>query len=155
MIARAELDYRARVDPYKPPADGLQEQPQVQVDSGIKQRHGCVTAWLILMIVANSATIFSTLALSDEIKRALPNMPDWGGPVLILCGVINVVCAVMLFKWKRIGFFGFVITSLIAAAVNVVAGVDAIQTLMGMVGVLILFGILQIGSPKSAWSQME
>lgn len=144
-------------NPYKAPTDGLQEQVPADPLGGpeMKVRHGCVTAWLVLLIVANSATIFTTLAMSDQIKSALPSMPDWGGPVLVVCGAINVVCAILLFKWKRIGFFGFIITSLIAAGVNASAGLGVGQIAMGLVGVAILYGVLQIGSPKSAWAQLE
>jgi hypothetical protein len=55
-----------------------------------KKRHGCLTAWLVLMIV-----------------------------------------------------------------LNLYVGVDIIRSLLGLVGVLLLFGVLHIGNENKGWPQLE
>jgi hypothetical protein len=71
-----------------------------------KKRHGCLTAWLVLMIVANSASALWYVLRSETIRRSLPNAPGWALPVLIVVSLFNVVCAGTLLQWKKWGFRG-------------------------------------------------
>ena len=70
----------------------------INEDSNVeKQRHGCVTAWLILMIIANSITGVIYLFASEMITENLPG--DVSTPMIILLGIIgiaNVVFSVLL-----------------------------------------------------------
>jgi hypothetical protein len=120
-----------------------------------KQRHGCLTAWLVLMIVANAATAVLYLIAGAAFRQKLPNAPDWVLPVLIGMGVVNVVCAVGLFRWKKWGFYGFLVTSVMAFAVNLMLGLGIARALLGLVGVAILYGVLQIGTENKGWPQLE
>ena len=67
-----------------------------------KQRHGCVTAWLILMIVASGLTAVTYFLGAEMVSNSLPSQPS---PMLIyvigLLAIVNVICAVLLFQWKR------------------------------------------------------
>jgi hypothetical protein len=106
------------------------------------------------MLLANSASALVTLMTSDAIKSTLPDMPDWGIPVLVVASALNVVFTVLLFSWKKIGFYGFIATSILAAVLNAMAGIEPVQVVGGLIGVGILYAVLQIGKP-TAWSQME
>lgn len=122
-----------------------------------KQRHGCVTAWLVLMLVVNSLTALLYLFFSDMVTSALPAEVS---PSLILAlglvGIANVVFAVLLLRWKKIGFWGFLITSVATLLINMNMGVSIVQSMFGLVGIAILYGILQIkGNGKSAWENLE
>ena len=121
----------------------------------IKQRHGCLTASLILMIIVNSLTAPIYLLGSKAIRQHLPTIPDWMFTVLVLMSTANLVCAIALFKWKKWGFFGFAGTSIICFVMNLVAGFNMIQALLGLLGPVILYGVLQIGKEKKAWPQLE
>jgi hypothetical protein len=120
-----------------------------------KQRHGCVTAWLILIIVANGLTAVSMPNLMNMIKQYQPNMPDWVLWPLVICALLNVVFAFALFKWKRWGFYGFLLTAAAAFAMNLSAGFGIGRSLLGLAGVVILYAVLQIGGAQSAWNQLE
>jgi hypothetical protein len=120
-----------------------------------KQRHGCLTAWLVLMIVANAAAALLYLLAGAAIRQKVPNIPDWALPTLIVVGVVNVVCAVALFRWKKWGFYGFLATSVIAFAINLVLGLGIIRAVFGFVGVAILYGVLQIGKENKGWPQLD
>jgi hypothetical protein len=120
-----------------------------------KQRHGCLTAWLVLMIVGNSFMALMYLLKGGAVQQQFPDAPGWFSPVMSLVGVINLVCAVALFKWKKWGFFGFAGTSAITFVLNLVAGVNVIQALFGLFGVAVLYGVLHIGKEKRGWPQLE
>ena len=122
-----------------------------------KQRHGCVTAWLVLMIIANSLTAILYLFASDMITKNLPG--NVSTAMIILLGVIgigNVIFSVFLFQWKKIGFWGFTITSVGALIINLSIGLGIGQSLFGLVGIAILYGVLQIKKENvTTWKNLE
>jgi len=122
-----------------------------------KQRHGCVTAWLILMIVANSLTAGLYLFAKEMVTKSLPG--DVSTPLIILLGILaigNVIFSVMLFQWKKLGFWGFVVTGVGAIIINISIGLGIGQSLFGLAGVAILYGVLQIKQGNiTAWENLE
>jgi hypothetical protein len=120
-----------------------------------KQRHGCLTAWLVLMIIANGFTALGTPLMVGAIQQTIPNFPAWVVWPIALLAVLNVVFAIALFNWKKWGFFGFLGTSLAAFGLNIYAGIGIPQAVFGLVSIAILYGVLQIGGQKSGWSQLD
>ena len=120
-----------------------------------KKRHGCLTAWLVLMIVANSVTALLYLVGFNFVKDRLPNIPNWSILLFAILAAFNVVCAIALFKWKKWGFWGFLINSVIALCVNFYVGLGIGNSLTGMLGIEMLYIILQIGKENKGWPQLE
>lgn len=122
-----------------------------------KQRHGCVTAWLIFLIVANSLTAALYLFAREMVTKNLPG--DVSTPMIILLGIFgiaNVIFSVLLFQWKKIGFWGFIVTSAGAIVINIIIGLGVGQSLFGLAGVAILYGILQIKQGSvTAWDNLD
>jgi hypothetical protein len=121
----------------------------------VKSRHGCLTAWLVLMIIANSATALMYLLGSGAIRQTLPNMPGWAFPVLIVMSLFNLVCAIALFQWKKWGFWGFCASSIVALVVNLSVGLGIVSALSGLLGLLLLYGVLHIGKENKGWPQLD
>jgi len=122
---------------------------------GPKQRHGCLTAWLILMIVANSLSALMYLFARNLIMDAVPGAPGWTFPVYAALGTVNVVCAVALARWKKWGFYGFVLTTIAGLVMNILIQVEVRQIIFGLLGIVILFGVLHIGKENKGWPQLE
>ena len=120
-----------------------------------KQRHGCLTTWLILMILANSFTAVFNLWSAPNTQRLFPRFPLWGIWGLALMGALNVLFALALFRWKRWGFFGFCCANLITCGLNIYGGIGVIPSVVGLIGVVILFGVLQLGGQNKGWPQLE
>jgi hypothetical protein len=122
-----------------------------------KQRHGCVTAWLIVMIIINSLFAIIYLFASDMITKYLPG--NVSTRMIILLGIIgigNVVFSVLLIQWKKIGFWGFIITSVAALIINLSIGLGIGQSVFGLVGIAVLYGVLQIKKDNiPAWDNLE
>lgn len=72
-----------------------------------KKRHGCLTAWLILMLIGNSAAVLIYVLGSAAVSQTYPNAPGWTFPALILLGILNIVFVVALLRWKKMGVLGF------------------------------------------------
>lgn len=123
--------------------------------SHLKQRHGCVTAWFVLMLIANIYTVFTYFAVRDLFEETYGNKVKLVY-ILMALSIINLFMIFLLFKWKRAGFYGIVATGLIACFINITLGLPAYTILIGLAGIGILFGILQIQqNGSSAWNQLE
>ena len=124
-----------------------------------KERHGCVTAWLILLIVINSLLSLVFLFAVFASNKIAMQIPFYQIVILFAAAVSNVVCAIMLMKWKKIGFLGFVATSIVVLIVNLSSStnpMEIMQSFFGLLGAVVLFAILQIKSDnKSAWQNLE
>lgn len=122
-----------------------------------KQRHGCVTAWLILMIICNSLIAIIYLFASDLFTNNLSG--NVSTSMIILLGIIgigNVVFSVLLFQWKKIGFWGFIVTSIAALIINISIGLGIVQSVLGLLGIAVLYGVLQIKKDNiPAWDNLE
>jgi hypothetical protein len=121
----------------------------------LKQRHGCLTAYLVFMIIANSATALIYLVGAEDIRRKIPNIPEWSFPVLIAGTILNLVFAIALLRWKKWGFWGFVATAVVLFFVNLSLGFALGPALVGLLGVAILYGVLHIGKERQGWSQLD
>jgi hypothetical protein len=107
---------------------------------------------------ANAATALVYLlgkALLQQQLQNMPAFPDWAFPVLGVIGVFNLVCAIALFAWKKWGFYGFIVSSIFSFAINLTIGIPVVHALMGIVGVAVLYGVLQIGNGDKGWPQLD
>jgi len=120
-----------------------------------KQRHGCLTAYLVVAIILSAIASLGNLLGGAMIQRAFPNAPVWAMPVLAFIGVFHIVCLVALFQWKKWGFYGVVLCSLASVAVNLIVGLGIGQALFGLIGIAVLYGVLQIGGGTKGWTQLE
>jgi len=132
------------------------EQEGLQVND-VKQRHGCVSAWLIFIIVVNSLSVFIyLLAHTELLEDMLGGLSPTMIMLLVLLSVLNVVYAAMLLNWKKLGFWGIAFNSIVALVLNLSLGLGFVQSFLGLLGILVLYGILQIKQGNvSAWSNLE
>jgi hypothetical protein len=122
-----------------------------------RQRHGCVTAWLIFMLIINSLVAVMYLFASNSIASHSP-VPLSGTTVILLgvLSVVNVVFAVMLLQWKKIAFWGFAGMSVLMLIINLSLGLGIGQSLFGFIGLAILYGVLQIKkNGVTAWQNLK
>jgi hypothetical protein len=109
------------------------------------------------MIIANSGVALLYLFGGEMVSRALPE--DVSPNILYLlalAGILNVVFAILLFQWKRWGFYGFILSGLAGFIINMYIGLGAGSSLGGLLGIAVLYGILQIKqNGVSAWDNME
>jgi len=103
----------------------------------LKQRHGCVSVYLIFMIVANALTALTYFFASQAVLSGFPNA--------------NISIIYLL-----IGFLGYICTTVATFAINYKLGVDIRYALIGFISIGVLYAILQIKKGGvSAWKNME
>lgn len=120
-----------------------------------KNRHGCLTAYLIFMIVVNAITAIVTPLFTGAIQETIPGFPVWVSWVMAAGALLNIVFAVALLKWRKWGFFGFCAISAVAFMLNLYAGLGIGQSIFGLLGLAILYAVLQIGGEEKGWDQLE
>ena len=119
------------------------------LESTERRRGGCLTAFLILMLIANTLTGLYYLLAGSTVRQSLPTVPAWAIPVLGLFALANFVFAIATWKWKRWGMYGFVGSAVVIFLVNMIS-VGILAALLGLVGVAILAFLL-----RPVWSQMD
>lgn len=119
------------------------------------ERHGCLTAWLILMIVANAVTAVMTPLSVSSIRQAGIAITPVGIAVVVVCAIANIICAIALFRWQRWGFYGFIVTSAIALLNNLSSGLGLGRSISGLVGLGLLFLVLHLGGERKAWRRLK
>ncbi len=133
------------------------EDIEIDKDEIVKERHGCVTTWLVFMILANSLIGLIYLLVPESIAKEMDvDIPIYILSILGLIGIANVVFSFALFKWKLWGFYGFIVSSLASFVINLLIGTEVAQSVMGLVGIAFLYGVLQIKKNNiAAWNYME
>lgn len=119
-----------------------------------KQRHGCVNAWLWLVIAVNFAFC---VYYAIHMFSVWSNSHVWGFGLLSILALGNVLGAILLMRWNKCGFYLFIVCSIITAIVNAgILDLGAYSGIQGLVAILIWWGILHIkkdGVP--AWKLMN
>ena len=119
------------------------------------QRHGCFTTWLVLMLIANAVTAISTPLMFSAMKQVAPNVSTGAVAVIVIAGIANIVFAIALFKWKRWGFYGFIASAIVALITNLSIGLGIGQSVVGLIGIPLLYWVMNMGGPNKAWPHLK
>lgn len=122
-----------------------------------KQRHGCLTTWIILMMIGNVFSSIAYLVLEPKIlEEQGVIMTKEQMIILAFLGVVNLSFAIGLWFWKKWAFYGFAISGVLMFLTNLNLGTDIISASLGLIGIMILFSILQMkNGEKSGWDNLE
>lgn len=135
-----------------------QQQPPVQICSPgasrtetLKRRHGCLTAWLFLVIAANAVTGILLLFMGNGMR----DVSDSDIAIQSLISTVAVACGILLLRWKKIGFFLLLANYVMSVTVNLSNG-DGTYSFFGIIGITVLWVLLNIkANGISAWEQMS
>jgi len=127
------------------------------------KRHGCVTAWLIFVIVVNAFVGLGYILLKDMLPDAMKelsqNKMELTANYFLTEGIVSlalVFCFVQLWQWKKMGFHGMIICTMVTATVNFMANHEWPDFIFSFTGVLIHYLVLQIKiNDQSAWSLLK
>ena len=120
----------------------------------LKQRHGCVTFWLWLVLVVNA---FITLVfILNMFETALHQAPISNG-VLAMLSTCNVFASLLLMKWNKTGFYIFIVSTVLTLLVGLFKlNVNMTESLYSIVGIAIWWAMMQIKhNGVTAWSMMS
>ena len=101
-------------------------------------RGGCLTTFLVVLIVVNALVALPYFLYPGAIAHRFPRFTHG---LLLLMGagaVLNIILALLVWNWRRVGVYGFVAVSLVVFAVNLYVGVPILQAVLGLLGIVIL-----------------
>lgn len=121
--------------------------------SELKQRHGCVTFWLWLVIIVNGGiSVFYAITMFD----AYMSLMSLGFGLLSILGVVNVLGSILLMRWNKLGFYLFLVNTVLAIILNIaILKMEYNVIISSMFAVIVWWGILHIKQNGiSAWEHM-
>lgn len=119
-----------------------------------KERNGCITAWLWLAIITNLVlAVYCAISMFSAYTGRLA----WALGIGSVLSVVNILGAVMLMRWNKIGFYILTVSAVLSIGVNMMMlGSNPVELVGSVVAILIWWAILQVKkNGESAWSQME
>lgn len=124
------------------------------MENRLKQRNGCISFWLWLAIIINMAmVVYYALSMfsADSSEIAL------GIGLCSIFGVVNVLSAILLLRWNKIGFYMMVVSSIMAIVVNICVLKREPMAMVGSLSAIVIWwAILQMKkNGVSAWSQLQ
>ena len=123
--------------------------PQQESANIPPQRHGCLTAWIILVIFATVA-----LALLSNLIE-IDNIGDIEKIGLIINAIICVVCGILIWNWKKIGFWIFACAAALQLVFSLIGG-DLVSAFQSLFPPMILFYVLQKEkNGVSGWNNLK
>jgi hypothetical protein len=102
-----------------------------------KQRHGFVTFWLWLMIVSGILSVAGLVAAFTNVDNSMKyighqegyeqiagtlNSISFSFTTMVICGIlstiITIVLIIFIFKWRKFGFWGLLVNSVVFGGIN-------------------------------------
>tara|TARA_B100000579_G_C22145000_1_gene538256 strand:- start:11 stop:400 length:390 start_codon:yes stop_codon:yes gene_type:complete len=129
----------------------------VQNAQNKKKRHWCLFAYLVLTLIANAFLSFVYFKTSTiQPQTAYQSLiPQWYFQVVGILCLFNLISAFAILKWKKWGFWLFTLTASIPLNLNLYFELSIVYSVGELIGVAILYGVLQIGGDKKGWSQLN
>jgi hypothetical protein len=113
-------------------------------------RGGCLTVFLIFLIIGNACAVATYLLLPEIVKLVSPDASETWSYVLSGGGILNIVFAILTWFWKKIGVFGFLAIALSAFGINIYLSIPLAGVIMGLVGPFIFAFLV-----KSRWQKFS
>lgn len=122
-----------------------------------KQRHGCLTAWLIYLIIAYSIGSLGLFFGSERIYKRLPYLTSENSLLIVASiGLFNVAFSFFLLKWIKLGFWGLLLTNIILLIIQINGSDNLIYPIVTVIYLLILYGLLKLKkNDVSGWDNLE
>lgn len=127
-----------------------------QPEHVVRERHGFVTFWLWLVLVANGFSVIASLFPKEMYGSDYVQNYSWVYVLDAIVAGVKVFGAYLLLSWKKIGFLLIAITSVISSALASLMFGNNISIVSCAVGLLILFLVLNIKcNGISCWDNMD
>jgi len=127
----------------------MSERSPIEPFDAAPPRSGCLTALLVVMILANVVTGLLYLLLFAR-GQTIGNASLWAIGVLVLFSIVNVVSLISIWRWRKWGFFGFVFSVVVVFALNVSIGLPPAAAVVGLISPIVLFLLL-----RPVWKSLE
>jgi hypothetical protein len=88
------------------------------------------------------------------LREFVPGYQDWMIFPLVAGMFLSIWFAYALLSFKRWAFLGLWAVGLAGVAFNIYMGIDFARATSGLLGLVILYWLLQIGGERSGWARL-
>jgi len=122
-----------------------------------KQRHGCLTAWLIYLILSYSIVSLGLFFNSDSIVQKFQYIKSENLLLIVASiAILNVLFIFMLLKWFKLGFWGLLSTSTLLFIIQIMNSNNILTPIITAIVMLIMYGLLKLKKRNvSGWDNLE
>jgi len=120
-----------------------------------KRRHWLLTAYLALTLLANLGIILLYTRQPHLVSIGNGGLPPWSLSILCVLGAFNIVCTIALLNWWKWGFWGLTASALVILGINIFIGLAFSHSILGLLGPVLMFALLNIGTTNKAWPQLR
>ena len=115
----------------------------------IQKRGGCLTAYLMFGLTSNPFIGLFYLLLAPAIQREFPQAA-WVVPVSVLGAIVSFFLALAVWKWKKLGVFGYAASYIIGIIISLSIGLSIYSALLGLLGLAIFISLV-----RPVWNHFE
>ncbi len=127
-------------------------------DSVKKERHGCLTAWLMMYLFAYFLIAIFNLFFAKHFTKLLhfPNSKVFTLATGFIA-IFSLFFTMQLIRWKKIGFYGYLCCAIILSSLNLMKGSNFAIIFYFLFDIILLYALLQINGKDgiTAWEKLE
>lgn len=122
-----------------------------------KQRHGCLTAWLIYLMISYSIVSLGLFYKIEIIVKKFQYLKSENYLLIVASiAILNVVFIFMLLKWFKIGFWGLLCTNILMFTIQIMNTDNILTPIITATVLLIIYGLLKLKKRNiSGWDNLE
>ena len=118
------------------------------------KRHWIFTTYLIIMSIVIGSLLIFYIGSPEIVKLAHPNMSDILIRIYAITCIFQLICLFLMWKLKKIGFYLLIFVVLSFKIFNAWLCQSWSSLIIAPIGILILYGILQIGGKNKSWNNL-
>jgi len=120
-------------------------------DVSLERKRGFwLSAFLVLMFIANPLTSFTYFSNPDLLASAFPKATPEIIYFMGFMAIVNLFLAIAIWRWVKWGVYGFYISISIAFVINMYLEIGIVGALAGLLG-----GVLIFFTTKKRWQHFE
>lgn len=113
------------------------------------KRGGCLTAFLMFGLTSNPFIVLLYLLIAPAIQRDFRQVA-WLVPVSILGATVSFFLALAVWKWQKIGVFGYALSFIIGIIISLGGGLSIYSALLQLLGLVIFISLV-----RPVWKHFE
>lgn len=110
---------------------------------------------IVLTIYLYFTLFIGIYFLKDDFQNVF-NDANFDNVFLLIVGVADIIFTFMILDWRKFGFYGLLVTSLLLMIFNLISGYGLLISLLGFFGFVIIFLLLQLKkNGVSGWKNLK
>jgi hypothetical protein len=123
-----------------------------------ERKYLLIISFLYILLLAYTVVVISCLAIFSMLKKNPHIIHPISLPVLeitLAVAILNIICLWAMINWQKWGFWGYCLLTTANIPLAISLGMPWQQASLSLLGLLVLFGMYQVGGNKKAWYKLS